>query len=50
MHFPRRIEDEGSKMRKMDGPTYRLEQGGPGLITLRCVEMHAKPMLTAIGW
>jgi hypothetical protein len=50
MHFPRRIEDEGSRMRKMDGLTCRLEQGGAGLITLRCVEVHAEPMLTAIGW
>jgi hypothetical protein len=37
-------------MRKMDGLTYRLEQEEPGLITLRCVEVHAEPMLTTIGW
>jgi hypothetical protein len=50
MHFPRHADDQGSKMREIDGLIYRLERGDPGLITLRRVEVHAEPMLKTVGW
>jgi|HubBroStandDraft_4_1064222.scaffolds.fasta_scaffold2330807_1 hypothetical protein len=49
MHLLRRAGDQGSKMRRVDDLNYRLEQEVTGLITLRCVEVHAKPMSKTVG-
>ena len=50
MQLLRHANDEGSKMRWDGELTYRTEQGRPGLITLRRVEVHAEPMLKIVGW
>jgi hypothetical protein len=50
MHFLRRADDQGSKMREIDEVTYRPERGGSGSITLRGVKMHARPILKTFGW
>ena len=49
MHFLHRVNDQGSKMRKIDDLTYRLKHAVPGLITLRRVEVHARPMAKTVG-
>jgi hypothetical protein len=48
-HLLRRARDQGSKMRREDHLTFRRELDVGGLITLRRVEVHAKPTLATVG-